>query len=75
MAATLPARRAGSHVLSSTPQAGAGIWFPGADHVGFVESVSGDGSAYVSEMHVESYNTVTYRTIPASQVGNYKYIY
>lgn len=58
-----------------TPQAGAVIWFPGADHVGFVESVSADGSAYISEMHVVGYNIVSYRTIPASQVGNYKYIY
>ena len=63
------------HSVSSIPAAGAVIWFPGADHVGFVESVSADGSAYVSEMHVVGYNIVTYRTIPAGQVGNYKYIY
>jgi surface antigen/LysM repeat protein len=58
-----------------TPQPGAVIWFPGADHVGFVESVGADGSAYISEMHVDGYNEVTYRTIPAADVGEYKYIY
>jgi surface antigen len=61
--------------VGRVPQAGAVIWFPGADHVGFVESVSADGSAYISEMHVQGYNIVTYRTIPASGVGNYYYIY
>lgn len=57
------------------PGGGVVIWFPGADHVGFVESVNPDGSIYVSEMHVLAYNQITYRTIPADQVGNYKYIY
>lgn len=58
-----------------TPRAGAVIWFPGTDHVGFVESVNSDGSIYISEMHVIGYNVVTYRTIPASEIGHYKYIY
>lgn len=57
------------------PEPGAVIWFPGMDHVGFVESVGADGSAYISEMHVSGYNQVTYRTIPAADVGEYKYIY
>ncbi len=61
--------------VGSKPEAGSVIWFPGADHVGFVESVNSNGSAYISEMHVTGFNVVTYRTIPASQVGNYKYIY
>ncbi len=57
------------------PSGGVVIWFPGADHVGFVESINADGSLYVSEMHVLSYNGITYRTIPSDQIGNYKYIY
>ncbi len=69
------AARASGHQVTQVPEAGTVIWFPGADHVGFVESVGADGSAYVSEMHVEGYNVVTYRTIPASQVANYWYIY
>jgi surface antigen/LysM repeat protein len=65
----------GLAVSFKPPGAGVVIWFPGADHVGFVESVNSDGSVYVSEMHVTTYNGVTYRTIPADQVSHYKYIY
>lgn len=62
----------------SAPQAGAVIWFPPHDyygHVGFVESVNGDGSANISEMNVYGWNVVNRTTIPANQVGNYYYIY
>ena len=62
------------HVVSFTPVVGAIIWFP-YDHVGFVESVNSDGSITISEMNQEGWDVVDYRTIPAGQVGNYKYIY
>jgi len=59
---------------SNTPQAGAVIWFS-YDHVGFVESVNSDGSATISEMNQEGWDTVDYRTIPADQVGDFSYLY
>jgi LysM repeat protein len=65
----------GLAVSFKPPGPGVVIWFPGADHVGFVESINSDGSVYVSEMHVTGYNVVTYRTIPPDQVSHYKYIY
>lgn len=65
----------GLAVSLKPPSAGVVIWFPGADHVGFLERLNSDGSIYISEMHVLGYNEVTYRTIPADQVSNYKYIY
>ena len=61
--------------VSFKPQAGAAVWFPGMDHVGYVESVKKDGSYVMSEMNAAGFKTVSFRTIPASQVGNYKYIY
>jgi surface antigen len=71
------AQQAGMGV-GSTPAAGAIIWFPPHDyygHVGFVESVNGDGSANISEMNVYGWNVVDHRTIPANQVQSYAYIY
>lgn len=45
-------------------------------HVAFVESVNSNGSITVSEMNYSAApGTVTYRTIPASQVKSYKYIH
>lgn len=57
------------------PQAGAVIWMPSINHVGFVESVKPDGSVYISDMNFSGWNIVTYRTIPASEAGNYSYLY
>ena len=69
------AARASGHPVTQVPQGGTIIWFPGMNHVGFVESVNADGSAYISEMNAVGWNVVSYRTIPASQVANYRYIY
>ncbi|MBF0813849.1 LysM peptidoglycan-binding domain-containing protein [Staphylococcus xylosus] len=45
-------------------------------HVAFVESVNSNGSITVSEMNYSAApGTVTYRTIPASQVKSFKYIH
>ena len=62
--------------VSSTPVAGAIIWFPMAypGHVGFVEAVNADGSITISEMNMRGWGVVDRQTIPASQVGNYSYI-
>lgn len=71
------AQRAGMPV-GNTPQAGAVIWTPPRDyygHVGFVESVNGDGSANITEMNTRGWGVVSSKTIPASEVGNYSYIY
>ena len=69
------AARASGHAVTQVPQGGTIIWFPSMNHVGFVESVNADGSAYISEMNAVGWNVVSYRTIPASQVANYRYIY
>ena len=45
-------------------------------HVGIVEAVNGDGSITVSDMnYAGGFNSVSYRTIPASVVGLYNYIH
>lgn len=61
----------------TTPRAGAVIWFPmgGYGHVGFVESVSDDGTVNISDMNWSGWNRVTYRTIPPNEAGKYYYIY
>jgi surface antigen/LysM repeat protein len=69
------AARAQGHPVTQVPQGGTIIWFPGMNHVGFVEAVNADGSAYISEMNAVGWNVVSYRTIPAAQVANYRYIY
>lgn len=66
---------AGPSRVHSEARAGAVIWTPGGNHVGFVESVKPNDSVYVSEMHVASYNVVTYKTLTADQASSYKYIY
>jgi surface antigen/uncharacterized protein (DUF433 family) len=74
------ARGAAAHGYSvnRTPSAGAIFqtssgWY---GHVGYVESVNGDGSITVTEMN---YGYVPYRviraTIPAGSVGNFNYIH
>ena len=57
------------------PQAGAAIAFPGRNHVGYVESVKKNGDVVMTEMNAVGWNTVSNGLIPASQAGNYKYIY
>lgn len=66
------------YAVDHTPSAGAVFqtasgWY---GHVGYVESVNGDGSIVVTEMN---YSYVPYRviraTIPASAVGNFFYIH
>ncbi len=71
------AQRAGIPV-GNVPQAGAVVWVPPRDyygHVAFVESVNADGSANISEMNTAGWGVVSRRTIPASEVGSYGYIY
>lgn len=74
------ARGAANHgyLVNRTPSAGAIFqtssgWY---GHVGYVESVNGDGSITVTEMN---YGYVAYRviraTIPAGSVGNFNYIH
>ena len=72
------AARATQSVVDRTPSAGA-IFQTSAGyfgHVGYVESVNGDGSIEVTEMN---YGYIPYRvvrsTIPASAVGNFFYIH
>lgn len=63
------------------PQAGAVLWDTntrlagGLGHVGFVEKVNEDGSILVSDMNYPKWGAVTYRTIPPSQFGSYRFIY
>ncbi len=65
----------------NVPKAGAVIWHqPGyksgsLGHVGFVEKVNDDGSALVYDMNVAGYATISSRTVPVSEFGNYKFIY
>jgi surface antigen len=64
--------------VGTTPRQYAVIWFAPRDyygHVGFVESVNGDGSVNISEMNVYGWNVVDHKTIPASQASSYYYIY
>ena len=64
--------------VDSTPAAGAVLYhrnIGGQGHVGFVEKVNDDGSIYVSDMNYPSWNRVSYRTVPASQMGNYYFIH
>lgn len=71
------AQRAGIPV-GSVPVAGAVIWTPPRDyygHVGFVESVNGDGSVNVSEMNVAGWGRVSYKTLSAADAARYSYIY
>jgi N-acetylmuramoyl-L-alanine amidase len=60
----------------SAPQPNAVIWFGyDADHVAFVQSVNSDGSITIAEMNRAGWDIEDTRTIPANQVGDYKYIY
>jgi len=63
--------------VGNTPQQYAAVVLStvGEGHVGFVESVNADGSANISEMNVSGWDRVDYKTIPATAVDNYSYIY
>ena len=64
--------------VGAAPKAGAVLWHAnmgGLGHVGFVEKVNADGSILVSDMNYPIWGTVTYRTIPPSEMGNYRFIY
>jgi len=69
--------RAAGYTVSRTPIAGAVIQDSG--HVGIVEEVLANGDLQLSEMNARvsggGYNIVSGRTLPASQVGQYYYIY
>lgn len=65
------------YVVNRTPSAGAIFqtssgWY---GHVGYVESVNGDGSIVVTEMNYGVNYRVIRSTIPASAVGNFNYIH
>lgn len=60
------------------PRAGAVIWTHPRDfygHVGYVESVNGDGSVNISEMNTTGWNRVSRRTLTAGEAAGYSYIY
>lgn len=62
----------------SEPRAGAVLWHAnmgGLGHVAFVESINADGSLHVSDMNYPIWGRVTYRTVPPSEFGNYRFIY
>ena len=64
--------------VGDTPAAGAVLWHArmgGFGHVAFVESINPDGSLQVSDMNYPIWGRVTYRTVPPSEFGNYKFIY
>lgn len=71
------AQRAGFQT-GNVPRAGAVIWTPPRDyygHVGYVESVNGDGSVNVSEMNVVGWGVVSRKTLSAEAAAGYGYIY
>jgi len=64
--------------VGDAPAEGAVIWHArmgGLGHVGFVEKMNDDGSILVSDMNYPYWGRVSYRTIPASEFGSYKFIY
>lgn len=71
------AQRAGLPV-GTTPRAGAVLWHAnlgGLGHVAYVEKVNSDGSLLVSDMNYPIWGTVTYRTVPPSEISSYRFIY
>lgn len=71
------AKRAGL-ATGSTPEVGAVFSQRGTGslgHVGYVEKVNDDGSFMASDMNYPTWGKVTYRTVSASEVGSYTFIY
>ena len=71
---------AAGYTVNGTPKNGAVFQSTAGyyGHVGIVESVNSDGSINVSEMNniaLGGFNIVNTRTIPAGQVGQYRYIH
>lgn len=60
-------------VVNNQPAVGAVA--ESAGHVAVVESINDDGSIVISEMNNNGTYRVVLRTIPASSVGNYRYIH
>lgn len=65
--------------VGNTPVVGAVFQTPyggyGYGHVGVVTAVNPDGSIEIEEMNYAGYAVINSATIPASQVGNFNYIY
>lgn len=64
--------------VGNEPRAGAVLWHAnlgGLGHVAYVERINGDGSMLVSDMNYPRWGVVTYRTVPPSEFGNYRFIY
>ncbi len=70
---------AAGFAVNRTPAPGAimqnGGGYAGYGHVAIVETLNPDGSITVSEMNYAGFNVVSSRTIPAGQIGNYRYIH
>lgn len=69
--------RAAGLLVDRNPAAGAIFqtdsgWY---GHVGYVESVNGDGSVNISERNYSGCYGVLFSTIPASEVGKFNYIH
>lgn len=63
------------YTVSFRPQTYAVVWFPGINHVGFVESIKSNGDVVMSEMNAVGWDVVSTRIISHTDTGNYKYIY
>ena len=67
--------------VDGTPRAGDVLWHKntyiagGLGHVGFVEKINPDGSAYVSDMNYPIWGSVTYRTLTPDEFSNYLFIH
>lgn len=67
--------------VDSKPRAGSVLWHKntyiagGLGHVGFVEKINPDGSAYVSDMNYPFWGSVTYRTLTADEFSSYLFIH
>ncbi len=70
---------AAGFTVNTTPAPGAimqnGGGYAGYGHVAIVESLNPDGSITVSEMNYAGFNVVSSRNVPASALGNYKFIH
>jgi len=71
--------RSSGYLVNNVPEAGAvfqtDAFGGGYGHVAIVERKNADGSITISEMNYAGWNVVSSRTIPAEQVGLYRYIH